>query len=434
VKLAVIIVFANLYFICKGFVRPYYFLLGYVWMAFLYPQGFLDDPFRGLPFPPLLGILAILGYIFVDRRPLPRFTNVFLLLVLFAVWVTCTTYLWAEVPYAAAVKWNWAITSIGTSLIMPFLLRTRREIESTFLVVFFALSAHIGTAAAKALTGGGGYGVLATLIRDNSYLGESSTLATVTVMSLPLAMYVGLHSLCADAIPFRRISLMVYTLVAVAAIVGTSARTGLVALGAYVLLAVRSFWKKALLAASVVAIGYALLPYMPTWWTSRMQTIQTYETEISAASRLDVWQWTFEYVKTHPLGGGFDVYRINGLNPSATGPPSGRAFHNIYFETLGEQGFVGSGLYLLILGGVLIGSFRLAKNKDGADDWVPRAARTIFTTTAIFAVGGSFIGIASQPIGYALFGAYLSLRQFVTERAREKEQQAAQHESQACQV
>ena len=433
-KLAIIIVFANLYFICKGFVRPYYFLLGYVWMAFLFPQGFLDDPFRRLPLPPILGILAILGYIFVDRRPLPRFTNVFLLLVLFGVWVTCTTYFWAEVPAAAEVKWNWAIKSIGMSLIMPFLLRTRREIEATFLVVFFALSAHIGTAAAKSLTGGGGYGVMATLIRDNSYLGESSTLATVAVMSLPLAVYICLYSLCAHAIPFRRIGMTVYTLMALAAIVGTSARTGLVALGAYVLLAVRSFWKKALLAGSVVAVGYALLPYMPAWWTSRMQTIETYETETSAASRLDVWRWTFEYAKAHPLGGGFEVYLINGLNQSATDPPTGRAFHNIYFETLGEQGFVGSGLFLFILGGVLIGSFRLAKHKDGGDDWVPRAARTLFIMTAIFAVGGSFIGVAYQPIGYTLFGAYLSLRQFVTERAREQEQQAAQRESQPCNI
>ena len=433
-KLDIIVVLANLYFICKGFLRPYYFLLGYVWLGFLYPQGFLDPSFARLPFSLVFGILAILGYVVLDRRPLPRFTTVFLLLVLFALWVTCTTYFWAEVPEAAETKWNWAIKAICMPLFMPFLLRTRREIESTFLVVFFALSAHIGTAAAKALTGGGGYGVLATLVRDNTYLGESSTLATVTVMSLPLAMYIGLYSLCIHAIPFRRISLTGYHLIAVGAIVGTSARTGLVALGAYVLLAVRSFWKKALLAGSVVAIGYMLLPYMPAWWTSRMQTIQTYDTETSAASRLDVWHWTWEYVKTHPLGGGFDVYRINGLVPSTTGPPSGMAFHNIYFETLGEQGFVGSGLYILIIAGVLIGSFRLAKHEDGGDEWVPRAARTVFTMTAIFAVGGSFIGVAYQPIGFTLFGTYLSLRQFVTERAREQEQQAAQHESLACQV
>ena len=68
-----------------------------------------------------------------------------------------------------------------------------------------------------------------------------------------------------------------------------------------------------------------------------------------------VWEWTLDYVKANPLGGGFDSYRANSFTyemPVRTGTGNttaveyvevtdkARAFHSAYFELLGEQGYV----------------------------------------------------------------------------------------------
>ena len=53
-------------------------------------------------------------------------------------------------------------------------------------------------------------------------------------------------------------------------------------------------------------LGLAAIPFLPSSFTERMGTIKTYKADASASTRLAVWQWTMDYAKTHPMGGGFD--------------------------------------------------------------------------------------------------------------------------------
>src|SRR3546814_9282944 len=85
----------------------------------------------------------------------------------------------------------------------------------------------------------------------------------------------------------------------------------------------------------------------------RMSTIQTYEADASASTRLAVWAWTWDYAKKNPLGGGFEAYRqnslrVNTVSSETTGAvevldrsvvaDQGRAYPSSYFEMLCEQG------------------------------------------------------------------------------------------------
>ena len=94
-----------------------------------------------------------------------------------------------------------------------------------------------------------------------------------------------------------------------------------------------------------------------------METIQGFQADQSAGTRLAVWAWTWDYAKAHPFGGGFGAYRSNRIqvqtmNAQTTGEvqlvtarveaDEARAYHSSYFEMLGEQGFPGLILFLLI--------------------------------------------------------------------------------------
>ena len=107
----------------------------------------------------------------------------------------------------------------------------------------------------------------------------------------------------------------------------------------------------------------------PTAWIDRMMTIETYNEDASAESRLDIWHRAWMLAKMRPIvGGGFhwsyDPSVINEIlantdDPKMTIP---RAAHSIWFEMLGDHGFVGLALFITILGSVFIDAQWLIRN------------------------------------------------------------------------
>src|SRR5208282_5623461 len=134
---------------------------------------------------------------------------------------------------------------------------------------------------------------------------------------------------------------------AASAAFGTYERTGLIVAAVLAtLLWLRS--RRKVLGAIALAAAVPLGAYLaPADWIDRMATITEYHQEASATHRLDVWRWTFDYTLEHPLGGGFEMHRIDQLG--GLEPDGGRHFmyaHNDYFEVLGEQGWPGLAIFV----------------------------------------------------------------------------------------
>ncbi len=107
------------------------------------------------------------------------------------------------------------------------------------------------------------------------------------------------------------------------------------------------------------------------------------------------------------MGGGFEAYRQNRIqvstvNAQTTGEVSvvssqtqadeGRAYHSAYFEMLGEQGFPGLILFLLIHG---IGLVRMElirrryRRAEGEDAWIAPLATALQNFQLIYLVGAA---------------------------------------------
>src|SRR3546814_13946144 len=84
-----------------------------------------------------------------------------------------------------------------------------------------------------------------------------------------------------------------------------------------------------------------------------MQTIETYQEDGSALSRLEVWGFALKLTKDRPIvGGGFrvsynDAIYLKYVPDARTG--RGRNYHSVYFEILGALGYVGLAIYLALL-------------------------------------------------------------------------------------
>jgi len=156
-------------------------------------------------------------------------------------------------------------------------------------------------------------------------------------------------------------------------------------------------------------------------WNTRMSTITAGAEDGSIGVRLAVWKWTYDYALAHPLGGGFDVYFIDSIDVQNDSRPTGietiahRAFHSIYFEVLGEQGFIGLGMFLSIAGLSFLSLMGVIRRTKGNPElrWCNDLAKALLSALTILMTCGAFIGIAFQPFLYYLFAITVSLREWV---------------------
>ena len=133
-------------------------------------------------------------------------------------------------------------------------------------------------------------------------------------------------------------------------------------------------------------------------------------------------------MQDHPAGGGFAAYLGNHIVidlKDARGQPinnaieydKARAFHSAYFEMLGEQGFVGFGLWALLH---LTGLFRLEllrrrfrRSTEASEEWIAPLATALQHGHIIYLVGSLFIGIAFQPFVYMMIACEIGLDSYV---------------------
>jgi probable O-glycosylation ligase (exosortase A-associated) len=277
------------------------------------------------------------------------------------------------------------------------------------------------------LVSGGGYGELNLMVSNNSGLYEGSTISAVAVAIVPLILWFTKYGTVFK--PDWKVKIFCYALVFACLLipVGTAARTGLLCIVLVALLMLRDSKRRLTYLAVIGAMGLIAVPLLPPAFVERMQTIQNHEGDSSASTRVAVWKWTIDYARTHPFGGGFEAYRQNrirfdtvkvaGDGSNATVQRTAeydqaRAYHSAYFEMLGEQGYFGLALWLVInLTGVWrmeVLRHRYRKPQPG-EEWAAPLASALQAAHLVYLLGAAFVGIAFQPFVYMLIGAQIGL-------------------------
>lgn len=419
-------------FMVAGIYAPFAAALGFIWVDMVRPQQLAYSIINNQPLSFIVAVATLLLFFAKDRKSPPKFGPLLALIALLIVWVTFTAAV-APVPAYAWSKWDWASKVLIFALLIPYIFRSRVQIEAFLLVFVFSSGTILFSAGVKTLLGGGGYGTLAVLGTGNTGLSESSTLAVVCVMLIPLMMFLMRYTVIFPRNKLTQALFLGMIVIALSAVVGTTARTGIIAVAVLCLLSLaqskkRMWWIAGLALAAVVIMN---LDLSSTRWGNRMSTIETYNTDSSAMGRIKVWQWTIDYVGTHPLGGGFNAYvynRILGVSPDGEtqylpeGQIGGKAFHSIYFEVLGEQGIPGFIMYYLMVVLTLAKLFKLKRTwkDDPGMGWVAALANAMITMVMVFLAGGSFVGIAYQPYIFYLVGLTVALDQYAARVVRDQ--------------
>jgi len=115
---------------------------------------------------------------------------------------------------------------------------------------------------------------------------------------------------------------------------------------------------------------------------------------------------SYDTVSTQKDGGNATITRIKVVE-------EGRAFHSSYFEMLGEQGYPGLALWLLLQVSGLIQMEvirRRWRKRTGPDEaWAAPLAVALQLAQVVYLIGSLFVGIAFQPFILMLIGLQCGL-------------------------
>ena len=416
-----------------GLKRPYLWVLLYVYIDILAPQLIGYGIIQSVQVSLIAFGAAFAGWILFDKKEGARFSLRQGLILALLVWCFITLQ-FADFPVDARAKWDWVWKAMVFAIFLPFTITTRQRIEALALTLVLAVGMIVISTGMKTVFGGGGYGTLKFFVKDNSGIYESSTLATVAIGLIPVIMW------------FTRFGTIIkphWTVTVFAAAmcfaclmipIGTEARTGLVCIAALGLCLLRYTEKRLMFIVAAPVLGLMALPFLPQSYYDRMATIAQPGGDESASTRMQVWAWTIDYAASNPMGGGFDSYRSNSFtytipvrttneegNTTNTQyrevTDEGRAFHSSFFELLGEQGYPGLAIWLLLHGlGVwqMEKTYRRWKGKtDESEAWISPMAAALQIASLIYLVGATFQGIGYQPVMLMIVGLQIGLYSYV---------------------
>lgn len=333
------------------------------------------------------------------------------------VWITITTY-FAEFQFMAWYKYDYSIKTMFFAIFAPFVINSKVKFQFFLMTIVTASSYYFIIGGMTTVFEPTFYGE--PLIKTNAgdtLMTESSTLSMTAAMLIPVLYYLYKHSIFADKVKLFKPLLVLILFASLMTIVGTYARTGII--GLVILFILVTLITKYKIRIMLLCVGIVLMIQMfaTDAWLERIGGITKSNKESSAAGRIVVWKWTLDYVKDRPiLGGGFMSYKANAGVLHLYGDAdievdyranSGKAFHNIYFEVLGEHGYPGLFIFSFII--LLTLKLNRKTSKTTTEPWIKDAAIANNICLLIYCGCGMFIGIAFSPWLYLFSGLAVGL-------------------------
>jgi probable O-glycosylation ligase (exosortase A-associated) len=352
------------------------------------------------PFAQLIGGVTLIGLLTGKQKKLNIWSRETIVLLMLIIWI-CITTVFAANPDGATDQLV-RFLKIQLFIFISILLLSDKEKLNGFIWVmvlsigFYSVKGGIFTI----LTGGSSrvWGP------EGTFIGGNNEIALAMLMTVPLMWYLYTQTQ-KRWIRMGLIAAMVLTSTAILGSQSRGAFLGIVAIGIFFWLKSRQKFKATLLVAVVAGM---LVMLMPQSWVDRMNTIQTYQQDSSAESRINAWTFAWNVGNHKLFGGGANMFVSDSLREQySPNPGDYHDMHSIYFQMLGDQGWIGFALFMLL---GLFTWFRCSQIVRYAQDhperqWSADLALMLQVSLIGYAVSGAFLGLAYFDYYYDLVAA-----------------------------
>ncbi|MBN2886979.1 MAG: putative O-glycosylation ligase, exosortase A system-associated [Chromatiaceae bacterium] len=413
--------------------RPWIGVLAWFWIGLMAPHKLAWGFMTTFPVAMLIGGATLSGLLLArERRALPL-TREMLLLTLFVAAVTLSST-FAVNPAGAWSYWVHLMKILLLTFITPLLIWGERRILWLLLVITGSVAFYGFKGGLFAILTGGQHMVMGP---PNSFLEGNTFIGVAMIMVLPLILVSAraFHQRWARLgwpLIERHSRLIgwglygVFWLTALAILVTYSrgALLGLVAIAP--LLFVRMRHKVLMASLAILVVGVIGIS-APERLMERWSTIENFEEDRSAMQRIQAWGANLNMALERPLTGmgfnnggmGYDWWvryaNFEGAWRHVLSP------HSIYFAMLGQHGFVGLSIFLLLIGATFgtLGRIRRQLRSDPQRGWLAEYAWAIRVSLIGYLVAGAFLDVAYFELLYALIALSVILRRECEEGARD---------------
>lgn len=338
-------------------VRPHIGVLVWCWTAILVPNTFLFGFASVIRYNLLATGATLLGCVLAREKVRIPLNATTLLIVAFLILGTLSAATRIAGTDIAWVEWERFVKVLALPFAVLGLIHTRDRILGLLFALALSIGYHGVREGSKFLISGGGHSVWGpplSIIGDNNHF----ALAIVVIMPILFFLYRNSRSMV------LRVAIGSAALIQVFTVIGTFSRGGLIgvlALAAWVFIKSRHKLQFLLFA---ILLGVAAISFAPERWFARVDTIQTASTDASFMGRVIAWKQSILIALDHPiLGGGFHAVQDFGvwmhyaaqfgalwfIPTEDPNPTKAFAAHSIYFQVLGDLGFVGLAVFLGLL-------------------------------------------------------------------------------------
>jgi probable O-glycosylation ligase (exosortase A-associated) len=378
-------VFGSLPFILK---RPWIGILVWTWLGFMNPHRMAWGFSTTMPFAYIVALTTLVAMLMSKEEKRIPWERESVVLLLFVGWMLLTT-IFAVYPTLA---WEQAekVFKIQLMIFVAMMLITTPE-RLKYLVWTIALSLAFYGVKGGIFTIVHG-GVFRVQGPPGTFIGGNNELGLALAMTVPLLYFM------ARSLSHRWGRPAVYAAMVLTALgaIGTQSRGALVGMAVMGFI----FWLKARNKFVIALLGgasvYLVVQIMPEAWYQRISTIQTYDQDASALGRINAWWMAFNLASHRFMGGGFETFRWQMFALYAPNPNDVHDVHSIYFEVLGEHGFVGLGFFLLLALFTWQSCNQIKKAVKSAPDlpWMADLAAMVQVSLVAYLAAGAFLGMA----------------------------------------
>ncbi|MDP2961406.1 MAG: putative O-glycosylation ligase, exosortase A system-associated [Sulfurimicrobium sp.] len=380
-----VVVFGALLLVFK---HPHYGIYLWSWLGYMNPHKLAWGFALNIPFALMTAVVTLTAYLLSkDPKRMP-WTPETVLLFIFLGWVTFTTF-YAFYPELAWAQWDKVLKIQIMTLLTAMLITSRKRLEGLVWVIALSIAFYGVKGGIFTILKGGIHHVQGPA---GTFIGGNNELGLAMIMTVPLLRYLHLQAQS----KWMRTGLAASMVLTGLSAIGTQSRGALLAAAAMGGLLWLKSRNKATTAVYIIMAVVLIAAVMPQQYWERMHTIKTYEQDASAMGRINAWHTAINVAKDRFTGGGFEAFQAPTFRQYAPDPWDVHDVHSIYFEVMGEHGFIGFGLFVLI--GLLAwrtGSkvIRECKN-DPKRKWAVDLAAMTQVSMVGYATGGAFLGLA----------------------------------------
>jgi putative inorganic carbon (hco3(-)) transporter len=390
---------------------PYYGILVWTWIAYFNPHRYGWGVAHNFQVAMVVAVPTLAGCLFA-RKNLHIFIREAVLLALLWMWFVFTTLYIAKVPAFAGHTQDARLhlEQVSKILLMTFvtilLVTSKERLRILVLVIVASFGFRALFAAIFFIKTGGQFKIWGP---EGTFLEDNNDFALALNMTIPMFFFLA-HT---ESRKWVRITIRALMVCVIISVIGTYSRGGLVGLAVVTAVIVAKSRQK-FISASLAVIGvFCVLTFSATQWMDRMVPFVHGKLDDSAESRLITWRLGWNLAMDYPIaGGGFDVYTDSHLFPVPAGQAHLFGPHSIYFQMLGEQGFVGLGLFLLLLG-TCYGTTRKLRKRARLQEnleWVIPYTHMFEVSLLAYMASGATLGRAYFDFSYQVIACIIVLK------------------------